>query len=78
MTQCSVKITAGELLHGLIQLAKAAGVDSSMICKIETGKSQPSLRTLNRIAEALGTTPSALLSDTHEELAATAEIADET
>lgn len=63
MPQCGANIRRRRECLGLsqAQLAKAAGVDSSMICKIETGKSQPSLRTLDRIATALGTTASDLL-----------------
>ncbi len=46
----------------LKELATAAGCSESMLSKIETGKALPSLPTLHRIASALGTSISMLIS----------------
>jgi transcriptional regulator with XRE-family HTH domain len=48
---------------GLSQEAVAleAGMDQSQYSRIERGEVDPSIRTLTRIARALGTTPSELL-----------------
>ena len=42
-------------------LAQEAGISAAQICHIEKGRVRPSLRTLEKIAGALGTTVSALL-----------------
>lgn len=39
---------------GQVELARAAGVGQSLISRIENGTANPSLRTLVRIAKALG------------------------
>lgn len=46
-----------------IQLAKMAGVRPQFISQIENGKRTPSLKILQKIAEALGTTTSELLGE---------------
>lgn len=48
---------------GLVQRAVAAssGVDVSSLSKIENGQGNPTLDTLERLAEAIGTDPAALL-----------------
>lgn len=43
--------------------ARAAGLDESTLSRIERGDRVPKFATLERIAEALGTTPGALLRD---------------
>lgn len=49
---------------GLTQaaLGKKSGLATSTICDIEKGRSKPSLDSLERIATALGVTPSFFLS----------------
>lgn len=47
----------------LLQLAQAAGCSESLISKIEHGAATPSLATLHRLATALGTNISALMSE---------------
>ena len=47
----------------LLQLAQAAGCSESLISKIEHGSATPSLATLHRLATALGTNISALMSE---------------
>jgi transcriptional regulator with XRE-family HTH domain len=49
--------------HGLtlVQLATAAGLSQPFLSQVELGRSRPSMRSLFRIAEALGTTQQALL-----------------
>ncbi len=44
------------------ELARRTGLPASHICNLEGGKLNPSLGTLAKIAEALDTTPSNLLS----------------
>ena len=45
----------------LSQLAKLSGIDRSNLSKIENGRNQPTLQTLNRIAEALKVSVRSLL-----------------
>jgi transcriptional regulator with XRE-family HTH domain len=53
----------------LKDVAEAVGCSESLVSKIETGKAQPSLKILHRLAAALGTTISALFADpTGEEI----------
>lgn len=47
----------------LRDVAERAGCSESLLSKIETGKAAPSLLTLHRITEALGTTVAACFSD---------------
>lgn len=44
------------------RLAFAAGLSVSTVQRVETGKYDPSIGTLNALAQALGTSASALLS----------------
>ena len=48
-------------------LAASAGCSKSLISKIETGKVTPTIASLSRIAEALGTNAAALLQESSEE-----------
>ena len=50
-------------------LAFAAGIDRTFVGLLETGKRQPSLSVLFALAEALGTTPDALVKDTRKLMA---------
>jgi transcriptional regulator with XRE-family HTH domain len=45
----------------LIQLAAATGLSQPFLSQVELGRSRPSMRSLFRIAEAMGTTQQALL-----------------
>ena len=45
----------------LVQLAAATGLSQPFLSQLELGRSRPSMRSLYRIAEALGTTQQALL-----------------
>lgn len=45
----------------LVQLAAAAGLSQPFLSQLELGRARPSMRSLWRIAEALGTTQQALL-----------------
>lgn len=49
------KIKSERLIKGLKQfeLAKRAGISNTYLSDIETGRTTPSLRTLNRLAKAL-------------------------
>lgn len=51
----------------LADLAGKAGISESMMSKIEHGKANPSLKTLHRIAGALGLSASALFYSSEEE-----------
>ena len=51
-----------ELRLSQIDLAQRAGLEQAHISQLERGKLNPNLGTLAKIAEALDTTPSALLS----------------
>lgn len=59
------RIRAERLRRGIEkgQLAERAGIDSSMLYRIEYGKTSPSVRTVTAIADALGMDAGALLSD---------------
>lgn len=46
--------------HTLVALAARAGLSQPFLSQIENGKARPSLTSLRRIAEALGSTPQAL------------------
>ncbi len=45
----------------LVQVAAASGLSQSFLSRLELGRTRPSMRSLFRIAEALGTTQQALL-----------------
>jgi len=45
----------------LKELAAASGIDAPPLSNIERGKTDPSFRTLLRVAKALGTTPGDLI-----------------
>ena len=47
-------------------LAQEAGISAAQLCHIEKGSVEPSIKTLRRIAEALGTTTGGLLEATDE------------
>ena len=48
------------------QLGFAANIERNFVSLIELGRNQPTVRVIFRLAEALGTTPSALLAETEE------------
>jgi transcriptional regulator with XRE-family HTH domain len=48
------------------QVALASGIPQAHYSRIETGKRDPGIRTLMRIAAALKTTPADLLRDVHQ------------
>jgi transcriptional regulator with XRE-family HTH domain len=60
-----VRLRHSRLVVGLtlLQLAQAAGCSESLISKIERGSATPSLAMLHRLAMALGTNISALMSE---------------
>lgn len=60
-----VRLRHSRLVAGLtlLQLAQAAGCSESLISKIERGSATPSLAMLHRLAMALGTNISALMSE---------------
>jgi transcriptional regulator with XRE-family HTH domain len=60
-----VRLRHSRLVAGLtlLQLAQAAGCSQSLISKIERGSATPSLAMLHRLAMALGTNISALMSE---------------
>lgn len=64
-----VRIRHRRMLMGLklAELAEMAECSESMISKIENGKANPSLKALQRIAIALGTTAAALISTEKDE-----------
>ncbi len=47
----------------LVELAAATGLSHPFLSQVETGRAQPSIESLRRIADALGTTPQALFAD---------------
>ena len=47
----------------LVQVAAASGLSQPFLSQLELGRSRPSMRSLFRIAEALGTTQQALLAE---------------
>ncbi len=47
-------------------LADAAGLDRTFISALERGRKNPTLKTIVRVAEALGVTPSVLLAAMQE------------
>ncbi|MFH1856896.1 MAG: XRE family transcriptional regulator [Candidatus Omnitrophota bacterium] len=62
----NVRINREEKKITLRELSKKAGVTASMLSQIETGKVSPSLLTLKKIADVLGTTIGALLGEKDE------------
>lgn len=59
------RLRAARKLRGLRlrEVAAQAGCSESLVSKIECGKAFPSLQTLHRVAEVLGTTVAALFSE---------------
>jgi transcriptional regulator with XRE-family HTH domain len=59
----TMNLTRRRRALGLSQeaVAEAAVMDQSQYSRIERGRVDPSIRTLTRVARALGTTPSELL-----------------
>jgi len=59
----SVNIRRFRLARNLtqVQLAKALGVDQSRIAELERGKGNPTMDTLDQVADALEISPAALL-----------------
>ncbi len=55
---------------GAIELAMKAGLSRNMIWQVETGRSNPSLESLARIAAALGVTAAELLEEGSDDVAA--------
>lgn len=49
-----IKLERGKRKLSQEKLAELAGVSTNTICAIETGKSEPSITTLEQIASALG------------------------
>jgi transcriptional regulator with XRE-family HTH domain len=49
--------------RSIYEIAAASGITPSLVSKIETGRSNPPVATLTRIAKALGVTTSSLLDD---------------
>ncbi len=52
------------------ELGEISGYDPAVICRIETGKVSPNLRTLARIADALGVETADLIKRRRETVAA--------
>lgn len=49
-----------------IALARQAGIEPAVLCRIETGKASPNVRTLHRIADALSVDTAELFQRTGE------------
>lgn len=60
--QRNLRLRRKELGLTQVQLAERAGVEQGYISDLEMGKKKPMLGTLAPLAEALDTTPSALIS----------------
>jgi transcriptional regulator with XRE-family HTH domain len=67
----AANIAAGRKSLGITQavLAERLGVETETVSRFERGVSTPSLQTIERIAEVLGVTVSALLSEEKAEAA---------
>lgn len=60
--RANLKARRNALRMSQVQLAKLLGVDQGYISDLERGTRTPNLKTLAPLADALDTTPSALLS----------------